>query len=128
SRPAFKLDAQAEAGIVGHLGGQPRLPPDEPWPQTRWSNYDEEPLAFIAEFDLATLDHSIWPGPSSGTLSVFCHINPDAMYVDTGGAARVLHFSVETPLEPRPTPAGLDPDLHFQELQLTAAPVTTLPW
>lgn len=128
SRPALKLDARGADRIIGHLGGEPRLPPDEPWPQTRWPNWGPEPLAFIAEFDLATLDHSIWPGPQSGTLSVFCHINADAMYVDSGGAARLLHFPPEVELELRPAPTGLDRDLRFRELPVAAEPVTTLPW
>jgi len=127
-RPALTHDARGEDGIVGRLGGRPRLPPDEPWPQTRWPNRDVEPLAFIAEFDLAMLDQSVWPGPPSGMLSVFCHINADAMYVDSGGAARLLHFPAGARLEPRPAPADLDADLQFRELPVGAEPVTTLPW
>ena len=128
ARPALILDEAAAGSVAGSLGGAPRLPPGEPWPQTRWEGMEPEPLAFFAELDLGALDGAVWPGPASGTLSVFCHVVADAMYVDSGGAVRVLHHPAGTPLERREPPEDLDEDLLFDELSVAATAVTTLPW
>jgi hypothetical protein len=98
------------------------------WPQTRWTTMKPEPLTFVGEFDLAALDPSVWPGPRNGTLSAFCHVNADALYVDSGGAALVLHHPPGAPLEPVELPDELDDELRYDELTVGAVAVTTLPW
>ena len=128
SRPALVLAPSSGDVIVGRLGGQPRLPVDAPWPRTRWPTLEGEPLAFIAELDLAALDPAVWPDPSEGTLNFFCYIDAEAMYVDSGGAALVLHHPAGERLEPLALPDDLDEELRFSEVVVRGAPVTTLPW
>lgn len=128
AEPALLLRAGGGEPSVGRLGGRPRLPQGMAWPQTRWKGTTSEPLAFIAEFDLALLDPAVWPGPRSGTLSLFCHVNADALYVDSGGAALVLHHPPDVPLEPAEPPADLDAELRYDELPVEAVAATTLPW
>lgn len=128
ARPALRLESGGVDGQVGRLGGRPRLPPGMAWPQTRWKTTRPEPLTFVGELDLAALDASVWPGPRAGTLSVFCHINADALYVDSGGAALVLHHPPDARLEPSEIPEDLDEELRYEELGVGAVPVATLPW
>src|SRR5438876_9686780 len=74
ARPAFVLEPASNDAAAGRLGGLPRLPTGSSWPQSRWSGVESEPLAFLAEFDFAALDPSIWPVPTTGTLNFFCAI------------------------------------------------------
>jgi len=127
-RPALLLEPDPASREVGRLGGLPRLPPQADWPHARWPDVTPEPLTFIAEFDLAALSASFWPGPRTGTLSVFCHIDADALYADTGGAALVLHHPAGTRRSWLPVPDELDEDLRYDAVPVGARDVTTLPW
>jgi hypothetical protein len=128
ARPALLLQPGADDGRVGRLGGRPRLPFGMGWPQTRWKTMKPQTLTFVAEFDLAALDQSVWPGPQAGTLSVFCYVSADALYVDSGGAALVLHHPPGAPLEQSEIPDDLDEELRYDELTVGAVAGTTLPW
>lgn len=125
--PALVLSAGSPATRVGRFGGVPQLPPGSEWPWTRWSNTSPRPMAFLAEFDLGAFDPSVWTGPREGTLSFFCAINADAMYVDGGGAALVLHHPAGTALQPAAVPEALEDELRFDELVVRADEVTSLP-
>jgi len=128
ARPALLLQRGAANRPVGRFGGRPRLPVGMAWPQTRWTTMKPEPLTFVGEFDLAALDPSVWPGPQAGTLSVFCHVHADALYVDSGGAALVLHHPTDVPLEPLEIPNELAEELRYEEVTVGAVAVTTIPW
>jgi hypothetical protein len=128
ARPAFVLEPASNDTAAGRLGGLPRLPRGNSWPQSRWSGVEPKPLAFLAEFDLAALDPSIWPGPTTGTLSFFCAINAEALYVDSGGAALVLHHAPAVQLSSVEIPEQLDENLRYREFPVAARPVMTLPF
>ena len=125
--PALVLEPLGEGAPVGRLGGLPRLPAGTPWPQSRWPTAEPEPLAFLAEFDLARLDRAIWPGPPTGTLSFFCAIDPEAFFVDSGGAALVMHHPPGVALSPLEPPAHMDEQLRFREVLVTARAAATMP-
>jgi Domain of unknown function (DUF1963) len=78
------------------IGGEPRLPADTPWP-----GGVHGAMTFVAQLSLADLDPSVWSGPTSGHLHVFCDIDPESNSIEGAGACAVLH-----------TPAGLDLSVH----------------
>jgi hypothetical protein len=84
-------------------------------------------MTFLAEINLDALDPSVWPGPRSGVLSFFAAVSPDALYIDSGGAAVVLHHSADTARVAVKSPPALDDALRYRELAISARPVMTLP-
>jgi hypothetical protein len=126
--PGLLLDAVAADGpAVARIGGLPRLPAGMEWPMSRWTTVETLPLAYIAEVDLAALDPSIWPGPTTGKLVFFSDIDVDALFVDSGGAALVVHVPADAACAPVAMPAELDEELRYRALSVGARPVTTLP-
>ena len=60
-------------------------------------------MTFAAHLSLADLDPSVWTGPTSGHLHVFCDIDPGSNSIEGAGACAVLH-----------TPAGTESGVgHF---------------
>jgi hypothetical protein len=127
AQPALRLHPASDGGKVGRLGGLPSLPEGNAWPCWRWPGYEEQPMTFVAEIDLTAIRSSMWPGPGSGVLSFFAAVSPDALYIDSGGAALVLRHSVDTTRRATEFPEALDDDLRYRELAVSARPVITLP-
>src|SRR5262249_16379383 len=101
------------------LGGRPNLPPEIAWPL--WEN---EPLAFIAQLDLATLPSLGLALPRTGTLFFFYE------GIEYGSAGPPVEFqrvlfseqpSSTFPL--RDLPGNLYEDHHFQAIHLCPTPV-----
>jgi hypothetical protein len=127
AQPALLLEPAGDGVKVGRLGGLPRLPPGAPWPSWRWPGYETQPMTFVGEIDLDALDRSVWPGPRSGVLSFFAAVSPEALHIDSGGAALVLHHSADIARGPVEYPDALDEALRYRELAISARPVMTLP-
>lgn len=91
------------------FGGAPDLPPDMPWPSV-----EGEPLTFVVQLDLAALAgfEAASELPREGLLSFFYAPLPPDAYAREHGMAHpvaVMHFPPATPLERRPSPAGVEP-------------------
>jgi uncharacterized protein YwqG len=130
AKPCIQLETvlgDDTAGRVGasRLGGEPDLPPGEPWPE--WQG---TPMSFLVQIDLATV--AGLPGadvlPSAGLLSFFCDAHgavwnghPDA------GAWRVLYTPAGASLERAPIPDAVPEDGIFTACGLTPRPGVSLP-
>lgn len=115
-RPSIRLGAAtASDGVVGHLGGQPKLAADMAWPV--WEGHG--PLSFVASIDCAalpaqTVDVDL---PEAGTLQFFYFDGQlddgDALVLaedrDSWAGARVLHVPAGDDVAERETPGGLKP-------------------
>ncbi|GAB4003502.1 hypothetical protein GCM10029992_45450 [Glycomyces albus] len=67
-KPAVQFDWAAGSDVVvAQLGGDPEMPPGEPWPE--WEDYG--PLSFIASVDCAGFRIDGLPLPESGRLLFF---------------------------------------------------------
>ena len=82
----------SESAESSWIGGQPHLPAD-----ARWPTGVHGAMTFVAQLALADLDPSVWTGPTSGHLHVFCDIEPESNSIDGAGACAILH-----------TPAGVE--------------------
>jgi uncharacterized protein YwqG len=122
-RPAVAL-VRASPGtpVVGHLGGRPRLDPDDEWPACL-----DTPLSLLAVLDLGSLAHlSAGTGvPRSGILNFFYEADEQPWGFDPAdrGAWRVLPADPET-AQPRAEPPGTR---VFAEVPLRAARIPTFP-
>ncbi len=87
------------------IGGEPSLPGDARWPEGVHGV-----MTFIAQLSLANLDPSVWPGPTSGCLHVFCDIDPEFMSMDGAGACAILHTPAGADLNVRRFPSDLHRD------------------
>jgi hypothetical protein len=85
ARPAIAL-LPAKGAQPSWLGGEPHLPAG-----TRWPRGTHGAMTFLAQLSLADLDRSVWTGPASGHLHVFCDLDEDHNMVEAAGACRVLH-------------------------------------
>jgi hypothetical protein len=121
------LEASVGEIGVGRLGGLPRLADGSSWPRTRYATDEPWPLTFVAEIDLAKLDPTTWPGPRSGSLSFFCDVDEETLWVHDGGAAMVMHHPPEIERHPVDYPDDLGEELRYQERRVTARAVLTLP-
>jgi uncharacterized protein YwqG len=128
SQPSLRLTAtEPSAQPVSRLGGRPNLPKDIPWPV--WQN--EQPLAFIAQLDLAALPAiENLPLPRSGSLFFFYDADelPWGFDPKDKGCARVIYSSAllasSSPRAPHP---DLDEEARFKGLALDAAREISLP-
>jgi uncharacterized protein (TIGR02996 family) len=130
ARPAlrFKSAKAAEATLpvgAGRLGGRPDLPPE-----TKWPTYQEEPLAFLGQFNLADLAASLVCRelPADGVLSVFyLPDEEDDRGSDPKGTFRVFHFPDVSKLARRDPPAELGEGRRFRSCRVTFAETLTMP-
>ena len=60
-------------------------------------------------------------------MSFFAAVSPDALYIDSGGAAVVLHHPSDVARDPVEYPQALDDALRYREVAISARPVMTLP-
>ncbi|HEY1180223.1 MAG TPA: YwqG family protein, partial [Phytomonospora sp.] len=88
-------DAADGDPVAGHLGGDPQLPVDAPWP----ADPDGAPMEHLLSLDLAALPRTGLDLPESGTLQFFR--SPDCTH------GEVRHVPDDTPTEPRTPPAAL---------------------
>jgi hypothetical protein len=121
------LERSGLESSIGRLGGQPRLPAGAVWPTTRYVIDEPWPLTFVAELDLAKFDPSVWTGPRTGTLSIFCDIDEETLWVHSGGAALLIHHPPEVERYPLAFPDDLGEELRYREERVTARAVLTLP-
>jgi uncharacterized protein YwqG len=104
-RPAIRLDAAgANDRPVGHLGGEPALPDDMPWPV--WLDDQPVPFIFQVAFDrLVGYDVDI-DLPTAGSLLVF---RPDLEALpDPDMGTRLIYVPPGTAVTRRAAPPGTD--------------------
>ena len=87
------------------IGGEPRLPAD-----TRWPEGKHGAMMFVAQLSLAELDPSVWTGPSSGHLHVFCDVDPEDGSIEDRGGCRGPHSPAGAELRVRPFPSEQHPE------------------
>ncbi|WP_238010005.1 YwqG family protein [Dactylosporangium sp. AC04546] len=114
--------------VAGHLGGEPALPDDVPWPVTG----DGRPL-----YHLATIDCEAAGLPAQGRLVFFVDealfeydvadtddLDDDEDEPPAPDAARLVHVPGGTPVRPRATPAR---GYAYGRTRLGARPCATAP-
>ncbi|HYR09050.1 MAG TPA: YwqG family protein [Longimicrobium sp.] len=130
AKPCIQLETvpgDDTAGRVGatRLGGEPDLPPGEPWPE--WQG---TPMSFLVQIDLATV--AGLPGadvlPSDGLLSFFCEGAIWRGDPTDGGDWRVLYTPAGASLERASIPDAVPEDGIFTACGLTPRPGVTLPY
>jgi uncharacterized protein (TIGR02996 family) len=130
ARPALRFKsarANEAAQDIGasKLGGRPDMPPDVKWPIFR-----TEPLAFLGQFNLASLAVSLVSRelPDSGVLSVFYLVDEDYERAsDPKGSFRVFHFPDVSKLARRELQEELRDAERFKPCRLTFTEILTLP-
>jgi hypothetical protein len=124
-RRAEHLAEEAKPGIAllatkepqaSWFGGTPHLPDGVDWPEG-----DYGPLLFVGQLALADLPRRVWTGPATGTLHVFCAVDPENGSVDRPGACTVLHSRGSAQLRERAFP----PDLHVDHRRFARQFVTS---
>ncbi|GAA4571005.1 YwqG family protein [Planotetraspora kaengkrachanensis] len=130
-RPGLRLTHARDGDrVAGHLGGDPILPEDVPWPV--WE--DRGPLTFIAALDCSALEPAAYAGgvPSGGVLSFFYfdgQIDDGEEIVGpwdpaTQAGARVLYVPAAAEASPREAPEGIEP---YPRVPLSAHAAVTVP-
>jgi uncharacterized protein (TIGR02996 family) len=131
ARPAltFKSAKAADSRIAvgaSKLGGGPDLPPGAAWPAL-----GREPLAFLAQLNLAELHGSFVCRelPAAGVLSVFVFFDDN----DTGkmmekGPWRVFHFPDVSKLARRPAQAPAFASCRIELRETITVPDSDSPW
>jgi uncharacterized protein YwqG len=131
ARTGVRLTPVGEPGAATatatHLGGEPLLPPDVPWPEG-----PQGPLSLLLQVDLAQLPRPAADAlPADGVLSFFYDaVSQDAWGSQPGdrGSWAVLHSAAAGAVR-RAFPADLDPDGRFRAWELAPTPdLTYVPW
>lgn len=104
------------------IGGQPHLPAETPWPSGTHGA-----MTFIAQLCLADFDASVWTGPSSGHLHVFCDVDPESNSIDGAGACAIVYTPAESELSAPGWPDDLHPDNRVGHQPVTVRVGLTLP-
>lgn len=96
------------------FGGKPDVPEN-----FIWESYNDEPLAFIAQFDLSEVSPFDTDGllPKEGVLSFFYELESMEWGFDpkNAGCARVYYFPAGTKLSPRDFPDELEDEYRLPE-------------
>lgn len=130
AKPCIQLetspgDDAADRVGASRLGGEPDLPPGEPWPE--WQGM---PMSFLVQIDLATV--AGLPGadvlPSDGLLSFFCEGEIWRGGPWDGRSWRVLYTPAGASLERTPIPDAMPEDSIFAACGLTPRPGVSLPY
>ena len=118
TKKSIRLSSEKRSsGKMNRLGGKPSLPKDVEWPTWR-----EQPLAFVAQLDLATLPQvPDLPLPRTGSLSFFYEGGENAwgFSPDDAGSSVVLYM--QEPLSSfalRSLPEDLEDHLRFPGVTL----------
>jgi hypothetical protein len=104
------------------IGGEPHLPADALWP-----GGVHGAMTFVAQLSLADLDPSVWTGPTSGHLHVFCDIEPDSHSIEGAGACTILHTPAGAELSVRRFPSDLHKDNRITQQMVKPRTGLTLP-
>lgn len=114
-RTSLRLVPASDGLAVARLGGRPRLPASEGWPEV-----DGAPLSFVAEVDLALASAALREGglPASGLLQFYYDAEQAAWGFDPKDRLRwrVLHVPADAPA--RDFPTALGGDARFKEIPL----------
>jgi hypothetical protein len=92
------------------IGGDPALPAGAQWPRGHHG-----PMTFVAQLSLAGLDPSVWSGPASGHLHVFCDIEPESRSIEGAGACAILHTPTGVELNVRRPSSDLHEDTRIRQ-------------
>jgi hypothetical protein len=84
-------------------------------------------MTFVAQLSLADLDGSVWTGPTSGHLHVFCDIDPESHSIDGAGACAILHTPAGAELSLRRFPSDLHENNRIPQRMVKPRPGLTLP-
>jgi hypothetical protein len=120
TRSGLRLEAVEGPPSIGDnkVGGAPDVPVDMPWPSHTWRDGNHSALRFVAQLRLGDLDPQVWPGPSTGLLSIF-HGFPEG---EDREAVCVVHIPNGAELRRR-----RGPDEPAEEVRVRLVPVLTLP-
>jgi hypothetical protein len=129
-RPAVRLQTKATsldrlALGQSRLGGVPDLPP-----RFKWPTYRGEPLAFIAEVNLAEVAATapLDGLPKEGHLWFFYASDQTHWGFDPKDAgSSLVHYESGAPLARRPAPADLPPEGRFAPCALSFTGYVDLP-
>lgn len=126
SRQAIHLASKGEAGGRSRLGGLPDLPPDFEWP--RWKG---QPLAFLAQLDLAKLPRleQLADLPATGMLYFFYDYDQSTWGGDPNdiGSWRVIYSPDSVALRRATAPRGLKRDFIYKAKLLSPRVVKSYP-
>ncbi len=126
-----KLAAVAQSGIAllaagragsSWIGGEPSLPAD-----TRWPDGTHGAMTFVAQLGLVDLPASVWTGPGSGHLHVFCDVDPDSGNIEGPGGCTILHSPAGAELGVRRFPSELHEDNRLPKQMVKPSVGLTLP-
>jgi hypothetical protein len=95
ARGAFAL-LESKSAESSWIGGEPHLPAG-----ARWPSGVHGAMTFVLQLSLADLDPSVWTGPTSGHLHIFCDIEPDSNSIEGAGACAILHTPADAELSVR---------------------------
>lgn len=112
----------SEAAESSWIGGAPSLAGDAPWPRGMHGA-----MTFVAQLSLADLDASVWTGPTSGHLHIFCDLGPDMNEIEGAGGCAILHTPAGVELTVRPFPSDLPESNHLPQQMVTPRIGLTLP-
>ena len=84
-------------------------------------------MTFIAQLCLADLDASVWIGPRSGHLHIFCDVDPESNSIEGAGACAIVHTPAGTEVGVCEWPEHLHDDNRLPRRAVTARPGLTLP-
>lgn len=104
------------------LGGEPELPAD-----ARWPTGTHGPMMFVAQLTPADLDPTLWTGPRSGHLHVFCDVDPEDGSLEGEGACAVLHSPAGAELRLHRFPADLHEDSRLPQQPVKPSVGLTVP-
>src|SRR5438093_1519255 len=112
---SLRLLPRSRGRRVARLGGKPRLPVGEAWPEA-----DDEPLAFIAEVDLAATRAVFGEEvlPSTGFLEFFYDAEQEAWGFDPTERLKWRVLWVEGRAPERGLPRNLQEDARFKSVDL----------
>jgi hypothetical protein len=104
------------------IGGEPELPDD-----TRWPEGKHGAMLFLAQLSLADLAPTVWTGPKTGHLHIFCDADPESLSIEGAGACTVLHSPAGAELRPRRFPSDLHEDKRLVRDMVKPSVGLTLP-
>lgn len=128
--PAVRFSTEPTDSVAlggSRVGGSPDVPADFPWPE-----FEDVPLAFIAQLNLADFAGHLPPGllPAAGSLVFFNAANQQNWGFDPAdrGSAVIVYFEPDAPLAPRPLPLRMPDEGRFSLCRIAnVAGVLTLP-
>jgi hypothetical protein len=100
ARPAIALLPGARTS--SWIGGAPQLPAATSWPRG-----GHGPMTFVAQLTLGEFDPSVWTGPTTGRLHVFCDIDPESRAIEGASACTILHSAADPGTDERSFPSDL---------------------